>query len=162
MIRSDGSPSKGYLHVSDIVSAYVLLGERAAGLDVRGRAFNFHPDEPITVLDLVRLMIKVADRPDLEPRVTRRSDNREHVWLANERAKRILGWEQQVSLEDGLRDTLDWLRRHAGAELERAARRLPWLEGPSPPTPSPARGRGGDAQPVPLSLARPWGKGAPW
>lgn len=120
-IRSDGSPSKGYLHVSDIVSAYVLLGERAAGMDVRGRAFNFHPDEPITVLDLVRLMMKVADRPDLEPRITRQSDNREHVWLANERAKRILGWEQQVSLEDGLRDTLNWLRQHAGAELERAA-----------------------------------------
>jgi CDP-glucose 4,6-dehydratase len=120
-IRSDGSPSKGYLHVSDIVSAYVLLGERAAGLDVRGRAFNFHPDEPITVLDLVRLMIKVADRPDLEPRITRQSDNREHVWLANQRAKRILGWDQQVSLEDGLRDTLNWLRQHAGAELERAA-----------------------------------------
>ena len=88
---------------------------------MRGRAFNFHPDEPITVLDLVRLMIKVADRPDLEPRITRQSDNREHVWLANERAKRILGWEQRVSLEDGLRDTLSWLRQHAGAGLERAA-----------------------------------------
>ena len=120
-IRSDGSPSKGYLHVSDIVSAYVLLGERAAGMDVRGRAFNFHPDQPITVLDLVRLMMKVADRPDLEPRITRQSDNREHVWLANERAKRTLGWEQKVSLEDGLRDTMNWLRQHAGAELERAA-----------------------------------------
>lgn len=120
-IRSDGSPSKGYLHVSDIVSAYVLLGERAAGMDVRGRAFNFHPDQPITVLDLVRLMMKVGDRPDLEPRITRQSDNREHVWLANERAKRILGWEQKVSLEDGLRDTMNWLRQHAGAELERAA-----------------------------------------
>ena len=120
-IRSDGSPSKGYLHVSDIVSAYMLLGERAAGLDVRGRAFNIHPDRPITVLDLVRLMMKVADRPDLEPDITRQSANHEHVWLANERAKRILGWEQRVSLEDGLRDTLTWLRDHAGASLERAA-----------------------------------------
>jgi nucleoside-diphosphate-sugar epimerase len=90
-------------------------------MDVRGRAFNFHPDRPITVLDLVKLMIKVADRPDIEPNVTRQSENREHVWLANDRARRILGWEQQVSLEDGLRETLDWLRDHAGADLERAA-----------------------------------------
>jgi CDP-glucose 4,6-dehydratase len=121
VIRSDGSPSKGYLHVSDVVNGYVLLGERAAGLDVRGRAFNIHPDAPISVLDLVKLMIKVADRPDIEPSITCQSQNREHVWLANDRAKRILGWEQQVSLEDGLRETLAWLREHAGADLERAA-----------------------------------------
>jgi nucleoside-diphosphate-sugar epimerase len=72
-------------------------------------------------LDLVRLMMRVADRPDLEPNVTRQSNNHEHVWLANARAKRTLGWEQQVPLEDGLRDTLNWLREHAGATLERAA-----------------------------------------
>ena len=41
--------------------------------------------------------------------------------LANERAKRILGWRQETSLEDGLRDTLNWLRDHAGARLEQAA-----------------------------------------
>jgi nucleoside-diphosphate-sugar epimerase len=35
--------------------------------------------------------------------------------------KRILGWQQRVSLEDGLRDTLTWLRAHAGERLERAA-----------------------------------------
>lgn len=121
VIRSDGSPSKGYLHVSDIVQAYMLLAERAAGLDVRGRAFNIHPDEPISVLDLVNLMVKVADRPDLPPLVTRQSDNHEHVWLANEKSKRILGWEQKTSLEDGLRDTFLWLRDHAGAKLEQAA-----------------------------------------
>ncbi|MCC7371196.1 MAG: GDP-mannose 4,6-dehydratase [Chloroflexi bacterium] len=121
VIRSDGSPSKGYLHVSDIVQAYTLLAERAAGMDVRGRAFNIHPDHPISVLALVRLMIEVADRPDLEPVITRQATNHEHVWLANDRAKRILGWEQKVSLKDGLRDTLNWLRDHAGAQLEKAA-----------------------------------------
>jgi nucleoside-diphosphate-sugar epimerase len=121
VIRSDGSPSKGYLHVSDIVQAYMLLAERAAGLDVRGRAFNIHPDVPITVLDLVRLIIKISDRPDIEPDITRQSDNHEHVWLANERSKRILGWEQKTTLEDGLRDTYNWLKVHAGEKLEQAA-----------------------------------------
>ncbi|MGE3908800.1 MAG: NAD-dependent epimerase/dehydratase family protein [Chloroflexota bacterium] len=121
VIRSDGSPSKGYLHVSDIVQAYVLLAERASGMDVRGRAFNIHPDHPTSVLQLVRTMMKVADRPDLEPVITRQSDNHEHVWLANDLSKRILGWRQTVTLEDGLRDTLNWLRDNAGEKLEKAA-----------------------------------------
>jgi CDP-glucose 4,6-dehydratase len=121
VIRSDGSPAKGYLHVKDIVQSYVLLGEHAADPDVRGRAFNFHPDEPITVLDLVNLIIKVADRSDLEPLVTAESKNQEHVWLANERARRVLGWQQQVPLEDGLRETFLWFREHANADLDRAA-----------------------------------------
>jgi CDP-glucose 4,6-dehydratase len=122
VIRSDGSPSKGYLHVQDVVAGYRLLAERAADPDVRGRAFNIHPDQPISVLDLVRLMMKVADRPDLEPLVTAESPNREHVWLANERAKRVLGWDVQVPLEQGLHHTYAWLREHAGDALERAAR----------------------------------------
>ncbi|MDP8922540.1 MAG: GDP-mannose 4,6-dehydratase [Chloroflexota bacterium] len=121
-IRSDGSPAKGYLFVQDIVSAYLLLGERAADEDVRGRAFNFHPDEPISVLDLVRLMLNVAGRPDLEPNVRAVSKNREYVHLANERAKRVLDWAPRYSLEDGLRETLGWLREHAGADLERASK----------------------------------------
>ncbi|MCC6176781.1 MAG: GDP-mannose 4,6-dehydratase [Chloroflexi bacterium] len=120
-IRSDGSPTKGYLYVSDIVEAYRLLGERAGDADVRGRAFNFHPDEPISVLDLVRAMMKVANRPDLEPRITGTPGQYEHVWLANARARCVLGWDQQVPLEAGLRDTLAWLREHAGTRLERAA-----------------------------------------
>jgi CDP-glucose 4,6-dehydratase len=122
VIRSDGSPSKGYLHVKDVIAGYRLLGERAADPDVRGRAFNIHPDRPISVLDLVTLITRVAGRPDIEPLVTAESPNREFVWLANERAKRVLGWDVAVPLEDGLRDTFTWLRGHAGEDLERAAR----------------------------------------
>jgi CDP-glucose 4,6-dehydratase len=121
-IRSDGTPAKGYLFVRDIVEAYRLLGERSADDDVRGRAFNFHPDEPIAVLDFVRLMLKVAGREDIEPNVTAVSKNREYVHLANARAREVLGWAPRTSLEDGLRETLAWLREHAGADLERAAK----------------------------------------
>ncbi len=121
-IRSDGSPAKGYLYVQDIVDAYVLLGERAADPDVRGRAFNIHPDEPTTVMNLVRTILDVAGRPDLEPRVTGVPGRYEFVHLANGRAKRALGWQQRYSLEEGLRETFAWFREHADAELERAAR----------------------------------------
>jgi len=121
-IRSDGSPAKGYLFVQDVISAYLLLGERSGDPDVRGRAFNFHPDAPTGVLDFVRLMIDVAGRPDIEPNVTGIAKNTEYVHLANARAKAVLGWEPRHSLRAGLSETLAWLHEHAGADLDRAAK----------------------------------------
>jgi CDP-glucose 4,6-dehydratase len=120
-ITSDGSPTKGYLYVRDIVDAYLLLGRRAADPDVRGLAFNFHPDEPTSVLELVETMVKVAGRPDLPPFVTGAPGRYEHLHLSNERARGVLGWVPRYSLEEGLRETFAWYREHAGAELERAA-----------------------------------------
>lgn len=122
VITSDGSPTKGYLYIQDVVDAYLVLGQRAGADEVRGRAFNFHPDEPARVLDLVRTILTVADRPDLEPRVTGAAGKYEHVYLSNERARQVLGWRPRYSLDEGLRETFAWFREHAGAELERAAR----------------------------------------
>lgn len=121
-IRSDGSPTKGYLYVNDTVEAYRLLGERAAEPEVRGQPINFHPDRPTSVLELVQTIVEVAERPDLEPNVTGTSGNREYEHLSNDRARDVLGWTPRYSLADGLRETVAWYRHHKGAELERAAR----------------------------------------
>lgn len=109
-IRSDGSPQKGYLYIDDAVSAYLALGERAADPEVRGRAFNFHPARPVSVLDLVRTMVKVCGRPDLEPRVLGQPGKYEYEFLSSDRARSVLGWRDRFTLEDGLRATLDWYR----------------------------------------------------
>lgn len=121
-IRSDGSPAKGYLYIKDTVSAYLTLGERAADEGVRGRAFNFHPDAPISVLDLVSTMVKVAGRPDLEPTVLGQPGKYEYEFLSNKRAADVLGWREAYTLEQGLAETYAWYQEHSGSELERAAR----------------------------------------
>jgi nucleoside-diphosphate-sugar epimerase len=33
-------------------------------------------------------------------------------WLDGEKAKRLLGWEPRVGLEEGLRRTITWHREH--------------------------------------------------
>ncbi len=121
VIKTDGSPTKGYLYVKDTVAAYLLLGERAADPAVRGTATNFHPDAPTSVRELVETMVRVADRPDLPPRITSELDNREYEHLTNRRARDVLGWTPRYSLEEGLRETLAWYREHGGDDLERAA-----------------------------------------
>ena len=109
-------------YIKDTVSAYLTLGERAADDGVRGKAFNFHPDAPISVLELVSTMVKVASRPDLEPTVLGAPGKYEYEFLTNQRAADVLGWRPAYSLEQGLSETYAWYKEHEGSELERAAR----------------------------------------
>jgi CDP-glucose 4,6-dehydratase len=124
VILSDGSPEKGYLYVKDTVRAYLMLGARAAEDGIRGSAFNFHPPRPTTVLELVKTIVKVSGRPDLEPEIRGKPGAYEYEFLSAERARHTLGWEPRFSLEAGLAETYAWYREHSGAALETAADRF--------------------------------------
>ena len=67
VIRGDGSAVKAYLYAEDTMTAYMLLAEKATREGVRGEAFNVTPDEPISVLDLVKTIIKVSGKEHLQP-----------------------------------------------------------------------------------------------
>ena len=124
VILSDGSPEKGYLYVKDTVRAYLMVGARAAEDGVRGTGFNFHPARPTTVLELVRTIVKISDHPELEPEVRGKPGAYEYEFLSAERARQVLGWEPQYSLEQGLAETYAWYTAHHGAALESASDRF--------------------------------------
>jgi CDP-glucose 4,6-dehydratase len=110
IIRSDGSPVKAYLHARDTMEAYMRLAERAGEPGVRGEAFNITPLAPISVLDLVRRLIKLVAKPHLEP-VVRASDLSQKGYfehLSGDKIRKAVGWSPRLTLEDGLRMTYDW------------------------------------------------------
>ena len=37
-------------------------------------------------------------------------------WPSVEKARRVLGWESQIDVRDGVAQTVDWLREHAAVE----------------------------------------------
>ena len=113
-IFSDGTPVKSYLYVKDTISGYLTLGQHASREDVRGRAFNLCTDAPISVLDLVWTIIRAAGVDNLEPDVHGSSGQpAEQEFLSNKRAKAVLGWVPEYSVEDGIRETFGWYQaRH--------------------------------------------------
>jgi len=57
VLRSDGSFIRDYIFVEDVVDAYMALADSAERDGVRGEAFNFSPQRPLTVLEITRAVL---------------------------------------------------------------------------------------------------------
>ena len=112
IIRSDGTPVREFVYVDDVARGYLLLAEKIES--VIGEAFNFGAGEPAQMLDLVRRIIRLAGKT-LEPRVMlqRKIENEiDAQYLSADKAEARLGWRAEISLDEGLRQTIDWYRKH--------------------------------------------------
>ncbi len=111
VIRGDGTFSRDYLYIADAVRGYLLTAEGLDREDVRGQTFNFGVDRPVTVMEMVQTIIDVSGCSDLEPIVLDEVKNEiPDQYLASTKVQKILGWEPDFTLEQGLRMTLDWYR----------------------------------------------------
>ncbi len=112
VIRSDGSFVRDYFYVEDGAAAYTLLAEALARDPLlRGQAFNFSNETHLTVLDLVRLILRLMGSP-LEPDVRNQAAHEiPRQYLSAVKAREALGWQPLFSLEEGLKRTIDWYGR---------------------------------------------------
>lgn len=111
VIRSDGLFVRDYIYVKDVTCAYMMLAEQTQARDVAGEAFNFSLEQPITVLELVTLIQRIMQCEDLEPDIQNTASGEIRIQhLDATKARNILRWTPQFSLEQGLAETVDWYR----------------------------------------------------
>ena len=115
IIRSDGTMVRDYVHVRDIAAAYLLLAERMDDKALHGQAFNFGTGEPQSVLEITRLVLKAAQREDLEPVILNEAKAEIPAqYLSSERARRLLGWAPGRPRAERVAETVDWYRGYLG------------------------------------------------
>lgn len=101
----DGTQSRDFLHVDDVVSAMLLLADGSTG---DGGVFNVASGNTYTINELVSAWCEVCG---LKPNVTYSGQVRSgdaDKWSANISRIEKLGYKAQVNLKDGLGSTLKW------------------------------------------------------
>ena len=122
-IHGDGKQRRSFTYVSDTIEGIVaaIENERA-----NGQIFNIGSTHEISILDLAKLIKRLCNTPN-ELKIKfipyssfsgrRYEDVRRRVPDIS-KAKRILGIEPKVSLEEGLRKTIAWQRKALEKELK--------------------------------------------
>jgi len=110
----DLAPRRDLTFVSDTVGGFLRMAE--AGDDVLGQEVNLGANSEVSVGDLAA---KICALIGTSPRIVTESDRvrpkKSEVFrlLAdNRKAERMIGWKPQVSLDAGLRQTIDWIRQN--------------------------------------------------
>jgi nucleoside-diphosphate-sugar epimerase len=106
VIYGDGEQSRDFTYVSNVVDGNLRAAQAERGV---GEVINLATGRRTTLNELLGALKKLTGRTEVEAehREPRRGDVR-HSLADITRAREFLGYEPQVGLEEGLRETLEW------------------------------------------------------
>ncbi|MBZ0236919.1 MAG: NAD-dependent epimerase/dehydratase family protein [Deltaproteobacteria bacterium] len=116
LIRSDGTFVRDYFYVEDAVAAYLELAENMDRPDIVGQAFNFSDDKPLSVVQMVDVILEACGRKDLEPVILGEASNEiPEQFLSSAKAHRLLGgWKPRFGMKEALPRAIAWYRQVLG------------------------------------------------
>lgn len=106
VIYEDGLQTRDFVSVHDMVEAFILaLENNKANYQI----FNIGSGHGTTILEIAQTLEKLLRKPGLIQinKQFRKNDIR-HCFANVSKAKKILGWELKVSLEQGLKELIEW------------------------------------------------------
>ncbi|MBA3323696.1 MAG: NAD-dependent epimerase/dehydratase family protein [Pyrinomonadaceae bacterium] len=119
VLFEDGEQTRDFVHVDDIVQANLLALETARA---DYQAINIGTGRPISIREIARLLAEGLGK-QIEPEFVgkyREGDIR-HCVADISRARALLGYEPQVTLEEGIPELLEWVRRQDANDRVRQA-----------------------------------------
>ncbi|MDX6696388.1 MAG: hypothetical protein QOF02_3991 [Blastocatellia bacterium] len=108
-VENEGRATRDFIYVEDIVRGLMLCATRGTA----GEVYNLASGVETPILELARLVnAQTANPTPVEYLPPRPWDHSGKRFGSTEKSKKELGFAPQVSLEEGLRRTIDWTREH--------------------------------------------------
>jgi len=104
VVWGDGSPTRDFLYVEDAAQGIVIAAERYNKSD----PVNLGTGREVSIKELVNTLCELTSFKGQIRWDTSKPGGQPRRCVSIERAKKELGWEPRVSLDEGLRRTIEW------------------------------------------------------
>jgi CDP-glucose 4,6-dehydratase len=113
IVRSNGLFTRDYVYVKDVVSAYLTLLELSSEKQIFGEAFNFGPNTPHTVLEIINHIQQLTNTTDLDPIILNQANMEiKNQSLDSSKIRSKIGWQPLYTIEQGLSETIEWYENY--------------------------------------------------
>ena len=122
MIYGDGSQTRDFVHVANVVHANLLAARATPAVRIAGQVFNVGSGQRVSVNDLWDRIRDLAGVPVLPKYVEGRPGEVRDSLAAIDKARDLMGYAPVVDFEQGLRHTVAYYREQRKDQRRRRAR----------------------------------------
>jgi len=108
-VWGDGSNLRDFIHGRDVARGMLMAVEKCPG---PFKPMNLGSGKGYTIKNLVETIVSNLDtKPEVVWLTDKSAGDKKRIFDIS-RAKKLLGWEPLVSLEEGIKETMDWYRKN--------------------------------------------------
>lgn len=109
VVWGDGSPVRDFIHAKDVARGMIMALENCPG---PYKPINLGSGTGYSIKNLVDIIINNLEyKPEVVWDTSKPSGDKIRV-MDISRAKKLLGWKPKISLEEGVKNTMEWYREH--------------------------------------------------
>lgn len=106
IVFEDGLQTRDFVSVHDLVNAFILALKKD---EANYQMFNIGSGKKITILEVAETLSKLLGKSNLlQVNQDFRKNDIRHCFADITNAKKLLGWEPKISLEQGFKELIEW------------------------------------------------------
>ena len=107
-LQGGGLSTRSFIHMDDVSAATMLITKDGPA----GETYHISTDRIVSIKELVEIICRMLGKPfeDAVEIAPDRMGKDSAYWLNSQKLRKSLGWKDQISLEEGLQQTVAWVK----------------------------------------------------